>query len=103
MLLVAALRSSIKKIPALSRAVTMGRNSSQQLRKKFTGFVSPHYQEIFVVGHKFLVGENPLSSLYHIFNSQVFLPHFSEPHVTVMWCSLTCIPKIGAFFNGLDN
>lgn len=33
MLLVAAVGRKIKKIPALSHAVTMGRNSSQQLRK----------------------------------------------------------------------
>lgn len=45
---------------------------------KFTGFVSLHYQEIFVVAHKFLMGKNPFSSLYHIFKSQVFLPRFSE-------------------------
>lgn len=80
----------------------MGRNSSQQLRSSLDLF--PFItKKSFVVGHKFLMGKNPLSSLYHIFKSQVFLPRFSEPHVTVMWWSLTCIPKIWAFFNGLDN
>ena len=83
----------------------MGRSSSQQLRKSSLDLLSLITKKSLSLVINFSwVKIHLLSSLYHIFKSQVLLPYFlrtsERSHMVINWPPSL---KSWAFVNGLDN